>query len=847
MNFKIIKRNISFIRIWLVLIFFYSSTLSFAHNTFFSKTPFNQQFDRRINNFEKVYIHFDKSNYTAGEDIWFKVYLVNAESNIPTTLSTIVHVDLINSFHEIIDTRIINMEIGAGAGEFKLPLDLEAGEFTVRAYTNFMRNFSNEFFYGKKIHVRSIIAHKSDSKNESLSSNILALDSLATNSEKPNMQFFPEGGFMVENITSRIGFKALGIDGKGIDVSGYIVDEKGIEIVQFKTSKFGMGIFRFTPKNEKFYKAKLIYNGTSYEYDLPVALKKGAVMLVAELESFYQVNLQSNLPEGVDNFNFIAHQNGEVISQAILKGIKSTGIINVPKSILKEGIVQFTIVDKTKKPLCERLVFVKTNQLNKSVKIDPSKKKYKKRELVEVYFSLDTILQKQEIINLSVAVTDASIVQPDLFQSNIVSHLLLSSELKGNIENPGYYFYSNDLETKQDLDLLMMTQGWRKYLWNEMDSVKNKIRPFVHENGINFTGTVKNSNNSKVAVNTTVSLTLRNRDEIEFIETETSDYGRFSFDNFQFTDSTSIIIQARAEGIKQKNNKNNSKNLNRDFFIELDTFFPPEVRVKKPSNSLVNNTFDTNYNKESRTVQFLDSVFAYQNEYVKLEEIELKARSRVEIKKKYNGRMMLYSEPSYRLDFDEVEMTGQYISDFLVGRVPGLTIHGNSISLRGSSSLFGYNEPLCLVDGVPVEDFEAINSIPVMNISFIDVIKGPRAAIYGSRAANGVIAVYTKRSSDLTQKNQTKTTSLGIINFIHPGYYKARQFYEPIYKTEQKKREKEDYRITLYWKPTLILNENGEAKISFYTSDASSSFRIELEGISSKGNLIKNETFFEVE
>ena len=219
--------------------------------------------------------------------MWYKVYLVKADSNKPTAISKIVYVELINPTNKIVISRTIKIENGGGEGEFYLPKRLNAGEYTVRAYTNFMRNFDESYFFIKKIHIGSTseLLPKLTSSLKSAPKKKLNLSPIEL---EPSIQFFPEGGYIVNDQRSKIGLKALDIYGNGINISGSIVDNSGSEIFNFNTLKFGLGIFRFTPSKGKSYKASIQYNGKNYNYDLPDALDKGVTMYVVERKNNYQ-------------------------------------------------------------------------------------------------------------------------------------------------------------------------------------------------------------------------------------------------------------------------------------------------------------------------------------------------------------------------------------------------------------------------------------------------------------------------------------------------------------------------------------------------------------------------------
>jgi len=866
-----------FLKTILVFIIIVNSAFSSTINNNLKVDTNLLKFQDSIHHTEKVFLHFDKPYYSSGDQMWYKVYLVNADSNRPRAISKIVYVELINPANKIVISRKIKIENGGGEGEFYLPKRLNAGAYTIRAYTNFIRNFDESYFFIKKVHIgsTSTLINKETSSLKSAPKKKLDLSPLGL---KPSIQFFPEGGYIVNDQLSKIGLKALDIYGKGIDVSGSIVDNTGIEILNFNTLKFGLGTFRFTPKKGRSYKALIQYQGKNYNYDLPEALNRGVTMHVSERTNNYQIHLQSSLFEGVDQLILIGLQNGSIVNVAELKGKKDRGLIKVPKATLKQGIVQFTILDKTEKPLCERLVFVETERSGPKVNIMADKKEYAKRELVELDFEIDSMAQT----NMSLAVTDIAVVEPDVYGLDIRSHLLLNSELKGEIEQPGYYFDPKNKDSKEMLDLLMMTQGWRQFLWNHSgnDRINEDQTKYDHETGIRIKGIVKNKSYPEKTASAEVSLTYTNKDEFVQEKTISSKNGKFQFGDYQFSDSTSVILQAKNYKIKKKG----SKKLTTDYSISLDTFSVHPIRSNpfylNNENNLEkdNEHVDNDYKIRSKMVH-LNSVIPFDDNAEKLEEITLKhIRERKKIKEKFKNRQTIYGQPTYRIDFDEIQTTIGTINVIAAmrGKVPGLRMSGNidnpisqvnfvggeagnrsngapgkaakvsrakpvisrnyGLSIRG-----GRVPPLILVNNFEVQDF---SSVLAEEVSFVDILSPARSAIYGSRGMGGVISIHTKRgheNSDIENKKRS-----GIINFIHPGYYKARKFYEPNYKVEKPEHKKFDYRSTIYWNPILKLDEKGKAKVSFYAADIPTTYRVELQGITTDGSPIINEVYVDV-
>ena len=790
------------------MIFIFILSSSFANN----KTSFYNK--------EKIYIHFDKPNYYAGEDIWFKVYLVNAATHRPETLSQLVYVELIDPGNKIIETKTIKIIEGGGAGDFKLSVNLISGKYRVRAYTNFMRNFDPAYFFRKGIYIQNLKENPTGTE-DSLPKNI-------------DVQFFPEGGFLVSDLLNRIGFKALDESGKGVDIEGTITDKSGKEILRINTSKFGMGLFELAPKKNELYQLSVNLKGVERQYDLPKPLEQGAVMQVIERDKEYRIYLQSTLETGLHSFSFIASQRKGPVIEARISGNESKALVKVPKNMLKQGIVEFTLFDNNDQPILERLAFYDTVESEVSVNIMPSTEVHETRELVKIEISLDSTVQPTIPTNLSIAVTDRSTVKTDPYGIDIESELLLNSELKGNIEQPGYYFYSDEPERKRNLDILMMTQGWRQFILNDTIKIPSNPR-FPAESGFRLSGTVKSLSNHKKPVTANVSLTYNNSEEFAIEEVKTDQNGKFIFNQLNFMDTTSVLVQAKK--LKKGKQRKSYYDPTTDVLIEMDAFTPPGILVFPEQNS--QGFIEDLTNSNSTSHKYLESIYEMQQGAVKLDEVVLEAES-LNKNDHYNKKRVLYKDPSHTFDFKENDVlpTNNTLSA-IQGRLPGVSVRNNIVYIRGPSSFLGDNSALLLVDGIVIaNDGTQINAISVFDIDFIDVLKGPRAAIYGSRAANGVVAVYTKNgteSSD-TAKNRRKR---GALSFVHAGYSMARKFYQPVYGINQKEESKFDYRPTLYWNPTISFDENGKSTISFYTSDATSPYQIVLEGITFNGQIIK--------
>jgi putative transposon-encoded protein len=384
----------------------------------------------------------------------------------------------------------------------------------------------------------------------------------------------------------------------------------------------------------------------------------------------------------------------------------------------------------------------------------------------------------------------------------------------------------------------MMTQGWRRYIWNE-PQIKDTAFVFQPETGLRFEGTITKFGNRNKSAKAVVSLTCNNQNEFSQYETDADENGHFKFDGIAFEDSTSVIIQA-------KRSKKEEKNSGMNYYIELDKLTPPKEPAWLYSKSSVSEITNHNYPKPSRTLKELDSLYSADKGDILIKEVIVPGKKPDRIAEKRT----LYREPSYSLNIGE--SNSQYgfmnVLQIINNYFPGLEISGTNAYSRVRSETdpqkSGKNKYLYLLDGIP-SDKETILSIPLSEIHFIDYLrKGAKTTIFGAPGAMGVIAVYTLDAEDMLNNIKPRERK-GIMNYTHPGFSKAREFYTPVYSSE-KSKQKPDYRTTLYWNPTLKLDEQDKAKISFYTSDVPSVYKVVLEGLSSEGDIIHSETSFTV-
>ena len=494
---------------------------------------------------EKVYLHLDRDRYQPGDTIWFKAYLVAGPDHVLSGLSGVLYAELLDKNDSLLSRLNLQVNNGLAAGDFGLPEDCAPGYYHIRAYTNWMRNEPADYFYNQQIQ----IGFSADIMPQT--SPQAGLISVPPSKQKPtgshiDVQFFPEGGYLVNGLRSKVAVKAVNRFGLGEDISGEIIDNDNAVVANFSTLHLGMGAFAILPAQGKSYRARVWARDSAvFVFGLPTARESGFTLTlnavgtdsirlkIAANDALFKLQKDST-------FYVIAQQNGAIGYTAAAKLTAPVFTAGIPQNRFKTGIVQFTLFSSSGEALNERVIFVQHNDMLKlGLKADTVSQPWHK---MAVTLGAKTISDQPAAGSFSISVTDDSKQPADETEhSTIFTHLLLSSDLKGYIENPAYYFTNVNDTTRADLDLLMLTQGYRKLVWRQvLDGGKPVIlhRP---ERSLELEGMVMTPSGTPV-INGKVSITSI-ADRL-VIDTITNDDGSFRFTNLQFPDTARILVKA---------------------------------------------------------------------------------------------------------------------------------------------------------------------------------------------------------------------------------------------------------------------------------------------------------------
>ncbi|HTI59892.1 TonB-dependent receptor [Mucilaginibacter sp.] len=758
---------------------------------------------------EKIYLHFDKPYYAAGDTIYFKAYVTMGERHVPSTISGVLHADLINTEYKVDQSIKLRLVDGIAWGDFALPDSLPKGSYHIRAWSRWMRNDPGSFFE-KEIPVGSLLDNKIPESNI-----------IKTIHAKTDLQFFPEGGEMVSGIENKVAFKAIGVSGMGVDVKGNIIDNTGKLVAEFASARLGMGYFELTPEEGQSHKAEIAYaDGTKDSIPLPLAKDKGIVLSVNN-DSLQKVTVIVKANQRYFNENKgkeypLLIYSGGIANTVSCKLDSNLITVDLIKRKLFTGITRITLFSPQNDPLCERLIFIQNyDQLNLDVAAD--KETYHARDNVNIKLTAKTRADSTAIGHFSVSVVDESKVKTnENEETTILSSLLLTSDLKGYIEQPNYYFNNITGQKLKELDLVMLTHGYRRFEWKQvLDSTNNKIS-YQPETGLEISGTAS-SILGRPLNEGTVSLISQMGGPIS---SQTTDYkGNFRFSNLMFTDTIHFILNAT-----------NAKGRNVTKLTYRKDIIPPVNTAITLADQNVNASV-TNYlvNTEKQQEQ-LNALGLGKGRMLK--EVKIKG-----FKENNNYRSSSLLGPGHAnqvVHAEELEKTGGMLSIRLAGK-----FHGRlGFAITSSGNFPG----LIMLDGVPWHfplDYINPNAVETVEL-FYDA----NASIYGMQGAGGVLVITTKQGSGLQAKD---IASIGLLPITVPGFYKARAFYSPKYEHPNENANRKDLRSTIYWQPELKTDKDGNAAFEFYNADGTGTYKVVIEGIDEKGNVGRQVFRYKVE
>lgn len=620
-----------------------------------------------------------------------------------------------------------------------------------------------------------------------------------------DVKFFPEGGALLSIPHQNVAFKAQGADGFSKEVEGFLFNSKGDTLTNFRSEHNGMGIFTMNPvNNETYYVTVRTNDSITKRFDLPAIEPKGISIAMSHYKQEIRYEIQkTEATEWPQKLFLLAHTRGKLAILQPINPKRTFGKMN--DSLFTEGITHFMLIDEQGNALSERLIFVPDHKPNQW-QITADQPTYGKREKVSLQIAAKDNEGNPVEGTFSVSITDRKSIQPDSLADNILSNLLLTSDLKGYVEDPAYYFLNQDARTLRSIDYLMMTHGWRRHkMENVLRTPSLNFTNYI-EKGQTISGRIMGFFGANVKKGPICVLAPKYN---IIATTETDEKGKFIV-NTSFRDSTTFLVQARTK----------------KGFAGVDILMdPPQYPVATHKAPYFNGatTFMEDYLMNTRDQYYMEGGMRVYN----LKEVTVTAkRERPSSKSIYTGGINTYT-----VEEDRLQGYGQTAFD-AASRLPSVTItNGSEIHIRNNS------EPaIIVIDDIVYEDAsDILKDIQVSDMSSISLLRGADAVILGPRASGGAVVITLKDPRNLPAR-----PAQGIITYTPLGYSESVEFYHPTYDTPEKKNaQRSDFRSTVYWNPELRLDAEGKATIEYYTPDSTAPEDIIIEGVDKNGKVCR--------
>jgi len=832
-----------------------------------------EQFTKNIPH-EKVYLHFDNTSYYQDDNIWFKCYITSPQLQA-NDLSKTLYVELLNPGGEVVGKRILKIENGQCHGDFTLNhTPFYSGYYEVRAYTKYMLNFGEDVIFSRLIPVFNkpkIEGHFEEKNMLRYSrwgiSNFPIIRETPESGKKVNLRFFPEGGNLIQGIASRVAFEATDETGNPIDVTGIVMDAAKQVLCTITTLHEGRGVFYYTPgaPGRRKDMAEVEYKGQKYQFDLPAGLPQGVEMEVDNLSfsDSIAITLRKNVSTPSTMLG-VAVLNGGNLQNAYSVYIEDDEFVfKIDKTKWPSGVSQIALFNSEGDILCDRLIFTNLSKLLNyellNVKVKTDKPVYSPYEPVDMEISVTDSDSIPVSTSLSLSVRDGD--NEIEYKQNILTDLLLMSEIKGYVRNPSYYFEKENDTISLHLDLLLMVQGWRRYAWDRMAGLEPFELKYLPEQGIETHGNVVSFVKKTPMPNVDVSMMLSKK-------TDEQDMGGSLINTF-VTDSLghfAFIVDASGKwnmilSVMEKGKK-------KDHLIVLDRDFSPtpkryryfdmQARISEKNYDIPNGdemTEQTVDDSDNFLIAYRDSI-AKINENVRfLDEVTVTAKrssKEQDIRRNRSTSVAYYDVPSqYDHFYDKGMYIGDDIHELLKNTNKFFTLRASNIVGERNNYeylYYKYNKlALVVVNYRKVmyceDEFEYLQylgvalpaiksiyinehpSVMVQYVSNCDPLVSPMETV--DKYFNCIVFIETYPEGQIPVKGNK-----GVRKTWLEGYSAAMEFYSPNYSTLQ---PQQDFRRTLYWNPSVITDDTGKAKISFYNNSSCTNFSISAEAISLKG------------
>ena len=791
-------------------------------------------------------------------------------------MSRVLYVELLDMEGNVVSTQKLCITNGQADGSIPLTkLAMKSGFYEVRAYTRMMLNWDKEYLFSRVFPVFETPNNQGDYENKkirlrSTSFQIPKRRAETPSTKKLNVAFYPEGGQLVKGLASTVAFKVTDQEGRAQKATGYVCNAQGDTISVFTTLHEGMGSFSYTPTDNNtqiWIRSNQEKKGT--DFNLPSAELSGCTMQAQNMNP-EQVRI---LISGTSEYNSVP-LGLTVMCRGKLSLFKAFQLkqdagysLVIPKTELSTGVNQITLFTTEGNILAERLVYISGTMPSLKMEVKSDKSQYKAFEPINMDVSLLDEIGNPVEANLSLAVRDSKTEIPSAYDETLQTNLLLCSDLKGYISNPEYYFESNDKPHRLALDLLMLTQGYRRYSWTQMAGVTPFAPTHKIEKGIVVEGSVKSIIRKKTQENVDVKISMFSDSTYQQASCPTDSAGGFNYLASDFFGKWNLQMET------QKNGKR------KEYWITLDRGFSPQGRsysfydtyIPEMKASRDKKRFLLDEKKDTKDAE------AFLNDSIEMAEASKGAKTLKEVvvkgKKDPNafinrGLNIVYdvAEEENKLE-DQADAYKENVYDFLTHvnpffsydagysnpRYKGLKVYfklsygisgsnninqsqsggstANASSTNSTENSQGNTEQEKNADDVQIN---MLNSSDIESIAIVEdrvvgyTIKPELAAIFPPPPPFVVIVL------KLNNKRLKSREPIGVRVTTLQGFSQPRSFYSPNYK-DYKLPKEEDFRRTLYWNPNVKTNSQGKASISFFNNGTCKGMNISAETITPNG------------
>jgi hypothetical protein len=765
-------------------------------------------------------MHFDKELYLPGETIWFKAYLF--EENLPSERSTNFYASIYDDLGKLVKQLVSPVFSGTTDGHFDIPDSIKSTQLICRAYTTWMLNFDTSMLFAQSI---KLINFKEQNATVGV--------------RTTSLNFFPEGGDIIEGTSNTIAFKANYNDGLPFLAKGIIKkQETGEVLMPLTVLHNGMGKFDIDIEpGDKYYAEWIDNTGTKRQTWLPEARRSGVALKLALQKDKFYFNLFNKT--GNDSLHVLMYMFQKVFYKTSLKvaaGSSFTGI--VPTRKLPAGVMQITVFDANWQPVAERIAFNNNNAVfNAAIFTKQISVEKREKNIIEIS-TADTIPA-----NMSLSISDAD-MNNESSENTILSNLLLKGDIKGYIHNPAFYFTNPaDASLKDKLDLVMLTHGWRRYNWTDMMAQKMPAIKYPADEYLGVYGQVGGDLMSKLEKEERVNLVIKMADSTNnFYSIVPDKAGLLKQTGLVFYDSARVFFTFN------KNKANNSQIA----FSKYNFTYPTPDAINNYKDYLSFNIAGTTQGTSLFNYNLANAVDKKYNQEKTLGAVTVKTSKRLrwqndpvfKLDQKYTSGLFTGVGGGFALDVmhDETAWTKLDVYQYLRTSMPGLNV-GSFNAEAGRSITYNRRPVLIYIDERQAREAD-LETLDILKVAYIKLI--PFYAASGidddAFALKPALSIYTRKGDDLIDRRPTGK-DMGLVKVA--GYTPSKEFYSPDY-TETNTADGTDARTTLLWMPYILTDRaNNKIPVIFYNNDFTKKMRIVLEGVNDEGKMIRIEKVIE--